>query len=168
MWDDLLSREIASSNAIDRYRRLSTLNRDRRKEKERKVRRNELSSVDFMPRLYAIVSRWLWENDPGAKEARRAVIKSVKLVIRRGFAHALACAGSTFVSRSHLVHTAVIAISRCKARPPRSTCRDEPSPIFWKSRNVRDFSRFHGTSSISVTVGQRLAIFEIRCTDQWT
>lgn len=55
------------------------------------------------------------------KLERRAVIKSVKLVIRRGFAHALARVGSTFVSRSHLVHTAAIAISRCKARPPWRT-----------------------------------------------
>lgn len=107
-----VSREIAPSNAI--VRRLSTLNWERERERRRRgmSRVASISCSDY-------ARWWLWENDLGAKEARRAVIKSVKLVIRRGFAHALACVGSTFVSRSHLVHTAAIAISRCKARPPR-------------------------------------------------
>lgn len=78
---------------------LSTLNGpkiDRRRERKRRDRRRFHAPTAATVRDGIAVT----VGKRSHRERRRPVdaVKSVKLVIRRGFAHALACAGSTFVS----------------------------------------------------------------------
>lgn len=117
---------------------LSTLKADREAEDDGERRKEEREREQrrfHAPTVRDGIVVTVGKRSHRERSSEEDAIKSVKLVIRRGFAHALACAGSTFVSLSHLVRTAAIVISRCKARPPRRAAprRAEPRPILWKS-----------------------------------